>query len=75
LTLRLTGPAPTGGMTVYLTSSAPGVLPVPASIFFPAGTRELRITARGGVVGSSLPVLITASDGRVTERTTITVLN
>ena len=71
--LRLTGPAPTGGMTVYLSSSAPRALSVPLSIFFPAGSREMSFTARSTDVGSSVTVTVTGTGGGESEQATITV--
>ena len=68
VTLRLTGPAPTGGITVYLSSSAPTVLSAPSTVFMAAGLREVPTTVKAAPVTVSTPVTITASAGGATTQ-------
>jgi hypothetical protein len=72
ITARLSGPAPSGGITIKLTSSRPGILPVPASIKIPAGYQNGTITVYPAMVATEVSVTLTASyDGRTVTRTTI----
>lgn len=45
-TVLLTGPAPAGGAVIALTSSSPGIVPVPATVTVPAGATSARFTSR-----------------------------
>ena len=61
-TLTLSAPAPTGGITIGLASSAPAIVTVPSVVFIPGGASSVKfganaIAPRPGVV------TITATDG------------
>ena len=57
----LTGPAPSGGVTVSLSSSNPSVAPVPASVVIPAGSQVASVSITTGTVTAITDVTITAS--------------
>jgi hypothetical protein len=67
-TVSLYQPAPTGGAVVNLSSSAPGVLPVPASVTIPAGAKSASFTLTSVSGMPSTAATITATH-RVTTRT------
>jgi hypothetical protein len=71
ITVCLTGAAPTGGATVALTSSQPGILPVPSSIVIPAGKGCLSIVINAASVGSDVPVTISATKGGTLSQPTV----
>ena len=58
LTLTLSGAAPAGGLTINLTSNAPGVATVPATVTFAAGATTTNVPVTAVAVG---PATITAS--------------
>src|SRR5208282_2095177 len=55
-TVMLNGNAPTGGYMVSLSSAAPMVAPVPASVTVPASTNSQTFVVTAGAVNSSTPV-------------------
>lgn len=71
--VRLTGAAPSGGLTVTLSSSNAGAISVPSSVFIPAGAREASVTRTVGKVSASTAVTITGRGGPATRTTTVTV--
>jgi hypothetical protein len=60
LTLTLSGPAPTGGLTVNLTSGNTAIATVPPSVTFPAGKTTVSVPVTGTATGTTT---ITASNG------------
>jgi len=75
-TVTLSGPAPTGGLAVSLTSSNSAVFPVPASgmVLVPANANSQTFTVTAGAVGSSTPVTVTAKTGATMVMGSATVL-
>jgi len=61
-TVTLSGPAPTGGITVTLSSNNTAAQ-VPASVVVPAAATSATFTVTTSVVSSSTPVTITATFG------------
>ena len=59
--VQLTAAVPTGGATINLSSSNPGVLPVPATINMPGNTAWLQFQVQAGQVSAPTPVTITAT--------------
>lgn len=70
----LAGYAPAGGCTVKLTSSKPGALSVPASVYIPAGMRKGVFSLTRGSISQSTTVQITATLGRSKKSFSVTVL-
>jgi hypothetical protein len=66
LTLNLSGPAPAGGLTVSLQSSAPNIASVPATVSFLGNATAVFVPVTGIVAGSAT---ITASALNVTGAT------
>ncbi|MCS7044085.1 MAG: right-handed parallel beta-helix repeat-containing protein [Bryobacteraceae bacterium] len=73
LTVALSAPAPSGGTAVSLSSSAPGLIAVPQSIVVPAGSQTATLPLAAGLAAAETRVLISASLGRNTSQTTVTV--
>jgi hypothetical protein len=73
LSFNLTGPAPAGGLTIYLSSSNAGVLAVPASVFVPAGARSAAVVARAGRASATVSVTINGRASGVTKGVALTV--
>ncbi len=71
-TVTLTGPAPTGGISVSLQSNNSAVT-VPASVTVLANTTSITFTATTVAVTTSTAVTITASYGGVNQTATLTV--
>lgn len=72
VTVRLSGAAPSGGITVNLNSSRPSILPLPATVKVPAGYQNLTITVDPAMVSTEVTVNVSASyDGRKITRATI----
>ncbi|MBM3724380.1 MAG: hypothetical protein FJW40_02995 [Acidobacteria bacterium] len=71
--VQLNALAPSGGVTVNLSSSHPGVLTVPASIVIPAGSGSAAFTISTTPVGTAVPVTITATYGTSSKTTVFTV--
>ena len=72
-TVTLSGPAPSGGAFVSLSSSNPGVAAVPASVTVPAGAGSVSFTAATSAVVSSTAVTISGSYGGVSRSASLTV--
>ncbi len=60
-TVTLSGPAPTGGAQVALSSSNPGAASVPSSVIVPAGATSATFTVNTSIVFFSTSVRISAS--------------
>jgi hypothetical protein len=73
VTVQLTGPAPTGGAVVNLTSSNPAAAPVPSTFNMPAGFAFGQFRLQTGQVTSDTPVTLTASINGTSAATTFTV--
>jgi hypothetical protein len=73
-TVTLSGPAPSGGAVVSLSSSNPSVASVPASVTVPAGATSATFTVNTSVVVVSTTVTISASYNGTTQTATLTVL-
>jgi hypothetical protein len=71
-TVTLSSAAPSGGMTVTLSSSDP-VAAVPANVTVAQGATSATFTIATGTVSSSTPATITASDGAVSRTATLTI--
>jgi hypothetical protein len=71
--IRLSGPAPTGGLAVTLKSSSTAVLP-PASIMIPAGQDRMSVNLLTAGVSASTTVSITATGNGIAVTGTLTVL-
>jgi len=71
-TVTLTGPAPTGGISVSLQSNNAAVT-VPASVTVLANTSSITFQATTTAVATSTPVTITASYASVNQTATLTV--
>jgi hypothetical protein len=72
-TITLTGPAPSGGVVVSLSSSNANVAGVPASVTVAAGTSSASFTVTTVAVSGSTGVTVTATSGGVARTTTLTV--
>jgi hypothetical protein len=59
-TVRLSGIAPEGGITVQFNSNRPSAVPVPATLYFPAGKASVTYIATGAVVHRDVNVNISA---------------
>ena len=72
-TVTLTGPAPSGGVVVTLTSSSTAVATVPASVTVPAGSTVATLTITTKTVTFSRSVTISANKGgKLTATLTVT---
>lgn len=65
-TVGLNAAAPTGGLTVNLSSSDPAVT-LPSTVTVPAGSSSASFTATAATVSAATSVTLTASAGGVTE--------
>ena len=72
-TVTLTGPAPTGGFVVALSSSDPAAQ-VPASVSIPAGSTSATFTVTTIAVIQQVPAVITASGNGGKTTGTLTIL-
>ncbi len=72
-TVTLTGPAPSGGMTVTLNSSKIGVATVPLSLTVPATSTSATFDISTLPVAASSTVTISATAGGTTKKATLTV--
>ncbi len=72
-TATLTGPAPSGGVVVTLTSSNTSAATVPASVTVPAGASAGLFTVTTLAVGSTATSTITATYSGTSRTTTLTV--
>ncbi len=69
----LSSPARSGGVTVSLSSSNPGVATVPASVLVPAGQQEKTFTVQTSIVGTATKPVISATSEGTTIYDTLTV--
>ena len=72
-TVTLSGPAPTGGATVTLTSSNTAAAQVPASVVVAAGASTATFTITTSAVSSSTSSTISASFGGTKPTATLTI--
>jgi hypothetical protein len=72
-TVTLSGPAPTGGAIVSLSSSDTTTAVLPSTVSIPAGGTSATFTVTTGVVTSTRSVTISAAYGGVTRTATLTV--
>jgi len=70
--VTLSGPAPSGGLAVNLSSSSPAT--VPASVTVAYGASSATFTVTTTTVSSSTQATITASSGGVTQTATLAVM-
>ncbi len=73
-TVVLSQPAPSGGVIVRLSSSAPGVASVPATVTVGAGRREAGFPVQTSRVAYSTTVRISAAFGGAVKEADLTVL-
>ena len=71
--IRLSGPAPTGGLAIALKSSSTAVLP-PASVVVPAGQDRISVNLLTTGVAVSTTASITATGNAIATTGTLTVL-
>lgn len=71
-TVMLSGPAPSGGVQVALSSSNPAAS-VPSSVAVPAGTSGVAFTVSASAVSASTPVTIYAFYGGVNQTASLTL--
>lgn len=71
--VALSAPAPEGGVTVALSSSAPNVIAVPASVTVPSGSATASVALQAGQVASPASVVLTASLGGASLQAPVTV--
>jgi hypothetical protein len=72
-TVVLSAPAPTGGVTVSLSSSNMAAASVPASVLVPAGATSARFTIHGGSVAANTAVTIKAFCLGISKTAALTV--
>ena len=72
-TVRLSGPAPSGGAVVILTSANLALVRVPASVVVPAGATATTFTVTTTATRRNRSVTLTASYAGVTRTATVTV--
>jgi hypothetical protein len=72
-TVTLSGPPPSGGATVTLSSSDPTIVQVPGGVPVHSGHSTATFAVKHSAVTKSTKVTITASYGSVTSTTTVTV--
>jgi hypothetical protein len=72
LSVTLSGPAPSGGASVGL-SSGNAAFPVPASVVIPAGKRSAALEVRTTTVNASTSVTVTATYNNTTKTAGVTV--
>jgi Carboxypeptidase regulatory-like domain len=73
-TVTLSGPAPTGGASVTLSSRNTSAATVPPSVLVSAGSNSATFIVSTSLVSSSQSVIITASAGGTTRTATLTVI-
>lgn len=74
ITAKISGPAPSGGVTIYFSSNRPSILTVPSSARIPAGYTSVRISVKPVMVPYDVAVNLSASSGgiKITLPTTVT---
>jgi murein DD-endopeptidase MepM/ murein hydrolase activator NlpD len=73
VTVRLTGPAPVGGVLISLSSSNTTIFPVPASLPIAAGATTGSVVVTAGWVSASTPVTVGAAYAGVNKTAVLTV--
>ncbi len=73
-TIFLNDYAPSGGVTISLTSDNPTVAPVPSTVFIAEGNFKATFTVLTGVVAAETSVIITASHNGAMETASLTVV-
>ena len=71
--VTLSGPAPTGGAVVSLSSSNPSVASVPASVTVPEGATSATFPVTTSTVGATTNVTISTTLNGVTQNSSLTV--
>ncbi len=71
--VTLTGPPPSAGATVQLTSSNPSVVSVPSSVLVHSGNESVNFSIKTSAVKSTTQVTVKAFFGSVTKSVTVTV--
>jgi hypothetical protein len=72
-TVKLTGLAPPGGVSVALTSANPAVATVPSSVVVTAGAQTATVAVTSVPVASDVPVVLTGSLNGLSKSNTITI--
>jgi hypothetical protein len=72
--IGINAPAPSGGLTVTLTSSNPAVFSVPASVVVPAGGTSVGFSNTSYPVASNTPATVTARTASSSLAATVTVV-
>jgi hypothetical protein len=72
-TMTLTGPAPSQGAVVTLSSSKPGLAAVPTSVTVTAGATSATFSIRTTTVNANTSAVLSASYGGVTRQVTLSV--
>jgi subtilase family serine protease len=72
LAITLSGPAPTGGASVSLSSNS-AAFPVPASVMVPARANGVQLSVRTASVTASTPVTVTATYNGTSKTAGVTV--
>jgi len=72
-TVTLSGPAPSGGLVLSLSSDSPKAT-VPAIVTVASGSSSITLAVTTTAVASSTPATITAIYGAVTKTTTLTII-
>jgi len=73
-TVTLNGPAPTGGITVALSSSNAVVAQVPMTVAVPAGATSAQFTVTTRTVNAATSVKITASHSGINKTATLRIM-
>lgn len=73
-TLRLTGPAPTGGLHISLSSTEPSVLTTPSTVTIPANSSSVTVPLTTTAVAANLAVTVRALLGSSVRSASATVL-
>ncbi len=71
-TVKITGPAPAGGLTIFLSSNSPDVI-VSSSALIPAGSTSVTFPAKTAPVAAAIVGVISARSGTVTKTASLTV--
>jgi hypothetical protein len=71
--VEITGPAPTGGVVVTLTSSDPAAASMPATVTIAAGQTQRTFTVKHSPVNKQITVTLSASYGGTVKTTTLVV--
>jgi hypothetical protein len=73
ITAKISGPAPSGGATIYFNSNRPSILTVPTSAKIPAGSTSVTIIVRPKSVPYNVAVNLSASYSgiKITKATTV----